>query len=105
MNVIIKPCKESIGTGFRWEVRDKKDRLIGIFDAVDKTTTRYDKLVEIAKITNLMDDLFDVKQRIKDLIHKDNAWEVNDAASQARTQTENAIEELNLMRDHLDSEI
>ncbi len=104
-DIKIQPCQRS-GTGLSaWEVKDKKDKLVGVFDARDKTTDRYDKLVAIATIMNLAHDLFDVRQRIKDLIHKDNEWQIFDRALQACDQTKDAIAELDLITDHLKNEI
>ena len=119
-DIKIQRCQGS-GTGLSaWEVKDKKDKLVGVFDARDKTRDRHDKLCAIATIMNLAHDLFDIRQRIEDLTHRyhsyyieefvnryceDNEWQIFDRALQACDQTKDAITELDLIIYHLKNEI
>ena len=72
----ITPTAHSKTSLSTWEVRDNKNKLVGKFDAnKDKTCEKYDKLIAVAKIKDIANDLFDVRQRIKDLIHGKNEWQ------------------------------
>ena len=101
-NISIKPSIRKNSSISTWEVLDNRNKLVGTFDAnKDKTTDKYDKLMAIAQVRNIAHDLFDVRQRIKDLIHGDNAWQINDRALQACDQTRQALGELDLIIDHI----
>lgn len=91
--------KKSLST---WEVLDNRNKLVGVFDVKkDKDRKEHGKLSDICKVKNIANDLFDVRQRIKDLIHKDNDWEISQRALQACSQTKDAIAELDLIIDHI----
>ena len=78
-DIIIEPSRRSPRkSASLWEVRDNRNKLVGTFDPnKDKTRDKFDKLRSIAQIRNIAHDLFDVRQRIKDLIHKDNDWQIS----------------------------
>lgn len=85
-----------------WEVRDNRNRLIGTFDANrDKTRAKYDKLIAITQVKNIKNDLFDLRERIKDLSIKNKEWQVCDRAMKALCQTKEAIVELYEIIDHI----
>lgn len=85
-----------------WEVRDNKNKCVGTFDAnKDRDGSKYEKLLAITTIRNIANDLFDARQRIKDLIHGKNDWEVSDRALQACTQTKDAISQLDEIITHV----
>jgi hypothetical protein len=56
---------------------------------------------DVAKIKDIANDLFDVRQRIKDLIHGKNEWQINDRALQACDQTRQALSELDDIIQHI----
>lgn len=85
-----------------WEVLDNKNKVVGSFNAnKDKDGKEYGKLMAIALVKNIAHDLFDVRQRIKDLIHGKNEWQISQKALQACDQTKDAIAELDLIIDHI----
>lgn len=102
-DVIIEPSRRSPRkSASLWEVRDNRNKLVGTFDPnKDKTRDKFDKLRSVAQVRNIAHDLFDVRQRIKDLIHKDNAWEISQRALQACSQTKDAIAELDEIIDYI----
>lgn len=98
----IQPSKRLHSPLSTWEVRDNRNKLVGTFDAnKDKTGAKYDKLQAVAQVRNIANDLFDVRQRIKDLIHGNNDWQINQGALQACSQTKDAIAELDLIIEHI----
>jgi len=85
-----------------WEVLDNKNKVVGSFNAnKDKDGKEYNKLLDICKVKNMAHDLFDVRQRIKDLIHGKNEWQVNDRALQACDQIKQALEQLDEIISHI----
>lgn len=91
--------KKSLST---WEVLDNRNKLVGTFDMnKDKDGKEYGKLMAIALVKNIAHDLFDVRQRIKDLIHDNNEWEISQRALQACDQTKDAITELDEIINHI----
>jgi len=105
-NIKIKPSKRTNIKGINamssWEVLDNRNKLVGVFDVKkDKTGKEYGKLEDICKVRNIANDLFDVRQSIKDLIHGDNDWQISQRALQACTQTKDAIAELDLIIDYI----
>lgn len=98
----IQPSKRLHSTLSTWELRDNRNKLVGTFDASkDKTGVKFDKLQAVAQVRNIANDLADVRQRIKDLIHKDNDWQISQRALQACSQTKDSISELNLIIDYI----
>lgn len=91
--------KKSLST---WEVLDNRNKLVGTFDMnKDKDGKEYGKLMAIALVKNIAHELFDVRQRIKDLIHDNNEWEISQRALQACDQTKDAITELDEIINHI----
>jgi hypothetical protein len=85
-----------------WEVLDNKNKVVGSFSAnKDKDGKEYAKLLDICKASNIAHDLFDIRQRIKDLIHGKNDWQINDRALQACDQTRQALSELDAIINHI----
>lgn len=85
-----------------WEVLDNRNKLVGTFDMnKDKNGKEYGKLMAITFVKNIAHDLFDVRQRMKDLIHGNNEWEISQRALQACDQTKDAIAELDLIINHI----
>lgn len=85
-----------------WEVLDNRNKLVGTFDVKkDKDRKESGKLEDICKVKNMANDLFDVRQSIKDLIHGKNEWQINDRALQACDQTRQALEELDDIIKHI----
>ncbi len=98
----IQPARRLHATLSTWEVRDNRNKLVGTFDAnKDKTRDKYDKLIAIAQVEDIANDLFDVRQRTKDLIIKNNDWQINQRALQACSQIKDAITELDGIIDHI----
>jgi len=101
-DITIEPSKRINSTLSTWEVRDNRNKLVGTFDAnKDKTRDKYDKLVAVAQVRNLQNDLFDVRESIKAIFHKYEDWQICDRAMQALSQTRGAIIELDLIIDHI----
>ncbi len=85
-----------------WEVIDNKNKVVGSFSAnKDKDRKECGKLQDICKVQNMANDLSDVRQRIKDLIHKDNEWQITDRALQACDLTRQALSELDAIIQHI----
>ena len=85
-----------------WEILDNRNKLVGVFDVKkDKDRKESGKLEDICKVKNIANDLFDVRQSIKDLIHGNNEWEISQRALQACDQTKDAIAQLDLIIDHI----
>ena len=85
-----------------WEVLDNRNKLVGTFDVKkDKDRKEHDKLSDICKVQNMANDLFDVRQRIKDLIHGKNDWQISDRALQACDQTRQALDQLDDIIKHI----
>ena len=85
-----------------WEVLDNRNKVVGSFNAnKDKDGKEHGKLADICKVQNMANDLFDVRQRIKDLIHGKNEWQINDRALQACDLTGQALSELEAIIQHI----
>lgn len=102
----IQPSKrtniKAINAMSAWEVLDNRNKLVGVFDVKkDKDGKVHGKLEDICKVQNMANDLFDVRQRIKDLIHGKNEWQVNDRALQACDLTRQALSELDDIIHHI----
>ena len=102
----IQPSKrinlKGINAMSSWEVLDNRNKLVGIFDVKkDKDGKECGKLEDICKVRNIANDLFDVRQRIKDLIHGDNDWQINQRALQACSQIKDSITELDGIIGHI----
>lgn len=101
----IKPSSRPKTSLSTWEVRDNKNKLVGTFDVKkDKDGKLCGMLEDVAKIKDIGHDLFDVRQRVKDLIHCRNAWQINDRALQACDLTRQALDELDAVIEHIKSE-
>ena len=101
-SINITPSRRPRTSISTWEVRDNKNKCVGTFDASrEKDRSKYDQLMAITTIRNIANDLFDVRQRIKDLIHGKNDWEVSDRALQASLQTKDAISQLDEIITHV----
>lgn len=88
-----------------WEVRDNRNKLVGKFDT-NKTTNlqarqNYDKLMAVAEIRNIKNDLFDIRESIKGVFLKYNDWQVGDPAMKALGQTKDALVELDEIITHM----
>ena len=102
INISIKPSRLKDSSISTWEVRDNRNKLVGTFDLKkDRDGKECGKLESICKVRNLANDLFEVSQSIKALIHKDNAWQIRDRAMKALSQTKDSIAELDLIIDHI----
>lgn len=85
-----------------WEVRDNRNKLVGTFDVYkDKTRDKYDKLIAVAQVKNIKNDLFDLRERIKDLFLKNDEWQVCDRAMEAMSNTKMASISLDEIIDHI----
>ena len=62
---------------------------------------RCDKLIAVAQVKNIKNDLFDIRERIKDLFLKNDEWQVCDRAMKALSQTKDSIVELDEIIDHI----
>ena len=105
-DIKIQPSKRANIKGINamsaWEILDNRNKLVGVFDVKkDKDRKECGKLEDICKVRNIANDFFDVKQRIKDLIHKDNDWQITDRALQACDQTRQALNELDNIIHHI----
>jgi len=98
----IQPSKQLHSTLSTWEVRDNRNKLVGTFDAnKDKTRDKYDKLMDVAQIRNIKNDLFDLRESIKGVFQKHEDWQVCDRAMKALSQTKDTIIELDEIIDHI----
>lgn len=94
----IKPTSRPKTSLSTWEVRDNKNKLVGTFDVKkDKDGKLCGRLEDMAKVKDIANDLFDVRQRVKDLIHGRNAWQINDRALQACDLTRQALDQLDVV--------
>ena len=85
-----------------WEVIYNKNKVVGSFNAnKDKDGKECGKLEDICKVRNIANDLRDVRQRTKDLIHGGNDWQINQRALQACSQIKDSISELDLIIEHI----
>ena len=101
-NIIIEPSRRPRSGLSTWEVRDNRNKLVGTFDANrDKTRDNYDKLMAVAQVRNIKNDLFDLRERIKDLFLKNEDWQVCDRAMKAISQTKESIVELDEIIKHI----
>jgi len=102
----IQPSKrinlKGINAMSSWEVLDNRNKLVGVFDVKkDKDGKECGKLEDICKVRNIANDLFDVRQRTKDLIHGNNDWQINQRALQACSQIKDSITELDGIIDYI----
>ena len=102
----IQPSKRTNIKGINamssWEILDNRYKLVGVFDVKkDKDGKECGKLEDICKVRNIANDLFDVRQRTKDLIHGDNDWQINQRALQVCSQIKDAITELDGIIEHI----
>jgi hypothetical protein len=100
-NISMKPSRRKNSSISTWEVLDNRNKLVGAFDANFDNVERRKKLVAIAEIKNIKNDLFDIRESIKGVFHKHDDWQVCDRAMQALNQTKDAIVELDLIIDHI----
>ena len=106
-DIIIEPSRRSPRkSASLWEVRDNRGKLVGTFDPnKDKTRDKYDKLMAIAQVKNIKNDLFDIRGRIVNVFREHEDWKVCDRAMRALSQTKDGIAELDEIIDHLKNEI
>jgi len=100
-NITIKPSKRKNSSISTWEVLDNRNKLVGSFDANFDNGEKRKKLVSIAQIKNIRNDLKDVRKQIKSLFMESNEWQVCDRAMQALSNTKMASIELDLIIDHI----
>ena len=101
-NISIKPSKRKDSSISTWEVLDNRNKLVGTFDAKFDNVERRKKLVAIAEIKNIQNDLTAVMKQIKSVSKESFMdWQVSDRAMQALIQTKDAIAELDLIIDHI----
>jgi len=100
-NISIKPSRRKDSSISTWEVLDNRNKLVGSFDAQFDNVERRKKLVSIAQIKNIRNDLKDVRKQIKSLFMESNEWQVSDRAMQALSNTKMASIELDLIIDHI----
>jgi len=103
--VNIVPSRRLKTSASTWEVRDNRNRLVGTFDTNKVTNLQAikqrDKLMSVAQIRNIKNDLFDLRERIKDLFLKNEDWQVCDRSMKALSQTKDSIVELDEIIDHI----
>ena len=101
-NITIKPSRRKDSSISTWEVLDNRNKLVGAFDAKFDNVERRKKLVAIAEIKNIQNDLKDVRKQIKSVSKESFMdWQICDRAMQAWSQTKDAIAELDLIIDHI----
>jgi len=101
-NITIKPSRRKNSSISTWEVLDNRNKLVGAFDANFDNVERRKKLVAIAEIKNIQNDLKDVRKQIKSVSKESFMdWQICDRAMQAWSQTKDAIAELDLIIDHI----
>jgi len=83
-----------------WKVFDNKNKVVGTFSARDETREREMNLVAQARVLDLINDLQDLKIKIRDLTAS-KEWEIKDRASQASSHLLDARVELALILSHL----
>lgn len=103
--VSIVPSRRAKLSASTWEVLDNRNRLVGTFDTNKVTNLqakkRCDKLIAVAQVKNIKNDLFDLRERIKSVFQKHDDWQVCDGAMKALSQTKDAIVELDEIIDHI----
>ena len=101
--ILIEPSRRSPRKSHSlWEVRDNRNKPVGTFDVYkDKTRDKYDKLIAVAQVKNIKNDLFDLRERIKGVFQKHEDWQVCDGAMKALSQTKDAIVELDEIIEHI----
>jgi len=103
--VNIVPSRRLKTSASTWEVRDNRNRLVGTFDTNKVTNLQAikqrDKLMSVAQIRNIKNDLFDLRERIKGVFQKHEEWQVCDRAMKALSQTKDSIVELDEIIDHI----
>lgn len=101
----IVPSRRAKLSASTWEVRDNRNKLVGTFDTNKVTNPqarkRRDKLIAIAQVKNIKNDLFDLRERIKGLFLKNEDWQVCDRAMKALSQTKDSIIELDEIIEHI----
>ena len=101
-NISIKPSRRKKSSISTWEVLDNRNKLVGTFDATFDNVERRKKLVAIAEIKNIQNDLTAVMKQIKSVSKESFMdWQVSDRALCALSQTKDAIAELDLIIDHI----
>jgi len=105
-DIKIQPSKRTNIKGINamsaWEILDNRNKLVGVFDVKkDEDGKERGKLEDICKVRNIANDLFDTRQRIKDLIHGKNDWEINDRSIKACSNLQDALAELDSIIDHI----
>ena len=101
-NISIKPSRRKDSSISTWEVLDNRNKLVGAFDGKFDNVERRKKLVAIAEIKNIQNDLTAVMKQIKSVSKESFMdWQVSDRAMQALIQTKDAIAELDLIIDHI----
>jgi len=101
-NITIKPSKRKDSSISTWEVLDNRNKLVGTFDAKFDNVERRKKLVSIAEVKNIQNDLKDVIKQLKSVSKESFMdWQVSDRAMCALSQTKDAIAELDLIIDHI----
>jgi len=103
--VNIVPSRRLKTSASTWEVRDNRNKLVGTFDTNKVTNLqaikKRDKLMDVAQIRNIKNDLFDLRERIKGLFLKNDEWQVCDRAMKAMSQTKDSIVELDEIIEHI----
>jgi hypothetical protein len=103
--ITIVPSRRLKQSASTWEILDNRNKLVGTFDTNKVTNLQAikqrDKLIHIAQVKNIKNDLFDLRKRIGDLFLKNEDWQVCDRAMKAMSQTKDSIAELDLIVDHI----
>lgn len=97
----MKPSRRKDSSISTWEVLDNRNKLVGTFDAKFDNVERRKKLVSIAEIKNIKNDLLDIREGIVSVFHKHDEWQVCDRAMRALSQTKDAIVELEEIIQHI----
>lgn len=104
-NISIVPSRRLKTSASTWEVRDNRNKLVGTFDTNKVTNLqaiqKRDKLMAVAQIRNIKNDLFDSRERIKDLFLNNDDWQICDRSMKALSQTKDAIVELDEIINHI----
>ena len=99
--ISIKPSRRKNSSKSTWEVLDNRNKLVGTFDAKFDNTDKRKKLVSIAEVKNIQNELTGVRKQIASLFLESNDWQVCDRAMCALSQTKDAIAELDLIIDYI----
>ena len=103
--ISIVPSRRLKTSASTWEVRDNRNKLVGTFDTNKVTNLQArkqrDKLITIAQVKNIKNDLLSLRERIKDLFLKNDEWQICDRAMKALSQTKDAIDELDEIIEHI----